>query len=185
MELAYHVQSLIFQFLLPKRADFLEMFLHHLLTIFLISFSYLNNYIKIGTLVLLVHDISDIFSYLIKSSMDSQKKYLILTSYLLLLASWGYGRLFLFPFYIIYSTLFESLQYLDKAHMNGWGFFNLFLVGLLCLHIYWYSMFLQIGFKFANSGKMQDTIEDGKDKTIDPDNQFKTNGKKINDGKKK
>lgn len=37
------------------------MLVHHLATIMLITFSYTNNMIRAGTLVMVVHDASDIF----------------------------------------------------------------------------------------------------------------------------
>lgn len=39
--------------------DFLIMFVHHLATIGLITFSYMNNMVRVGTLVLCLHDASD------------------------------------------------------------------------------------------------------------------------------
>lgn len=40
--------------------DFKEQIIHHLATLVLLSFSWCVNYIRIGTLVMLVHDASDV-----------------------------------------------------------------------------------------------------------------------------
>lgn len=39
--------------------DFKEQIIHHVATITLISFSWLVNYIRAGTLIMIVHDASD------------------------------------------------------------------------------------------------------------------------------
>ena len=62
---------------------------------------YLINFIRIGTLVLFVHDVPDIFAYAIKFVVDTGNAPLILTFYFALLAVWGYVRLFVFPVWLV------------------------------------------------------------------------------------
>lgn len=51
---------LFFFFFLSSSQDFLIMFLHHLATISLITFSYVNNMARVGTLVMCLHDAADV-----------------------------------------------------------------------------------------------------------------------------
>ena len=52
---------MITQFFDVKRKDFWEMFVHHLTTIALMGFSWTCNLTRVGSLVLIVHDVADIF----------------------------------------------------------------------------------------------------------------------------
>lgn len=49
-----------------RRSDSWQMFCHHLVTIGLIGFSWTINFVRVGTLVLLSHDVSDVFLELCK-----------------------------------------------------------------------------------------------------------------------
>merc|ERR1712008_378760 len=60
-ELSFYWGLLITQFFDVKRKDFGMMFIHHAVTIFLMSFSWTCNFYKVGTLVLITHDVADIF----------------------------------------------------------------------------------------------------------------------------
>lgn len=59
IELAFYWSLLFSQFIDVKRKDFWQMFLHHIATILLLSFSYVVNFVRIGTLVLVIHDFGD------------------------------------------------------------------------------------------------------------------------------
>jgi TLC domain len=43
-----------------KRSDFWQHFVHHLVTMALITLSWVTNFVRMGTLVMLIHDISDV-----------------------------------------------------------------------------------------------------------------------------
>jgi len=57
----YHLAQLIVHFASEKRNDFIEMALHHLVTIMLVFGSYLCNVWKCGAIIAYLHDFSDIF----------------------------------------------------------------------------------------------------------------------------
>ncbi|XP_064184738.1 ceramide synthase 2-like isoform X2 [Anguilla rostrata] len=59
MELGFYWSLLLCVSVDIKRKDFREQIVHHVATISLLGFSYCSNYVRIGTLVMLVHDSSD------------------------------------------------------------------------------------------------------------------------------
>jgi len=61
MSLSFYWALAVSQFVDVKRKDFWQMFVHHICTICLLSFSWICNFHRIGTLVLLTHDCGDIF----------------------------------------------------------------------------------------------------------------------------
>lgn len=61
LELGFYWGLLGTQFFDVKRKDFWMMFVHHGATIWLMSFSWTCNFFKVGTLVLIIHDVADIF----------------------------------------------------------------------------------------------------------------------------
>jgi len=157
LAMAYHLQEVAFQFLFERdRPDFTEMSFHHITTLSLVISSFYGNMIRVGTLVLLVHYVSDISSYATKMFVDTSYKTITFISYLGILASWGYLRLYAFPVLIIRSTLVEStLERVAFGEILYYSF-NLGLGLLLCLHCYWYIMFLQMGYNFLSSGETKD-----------------------------
>jgi hypothetical protein len=108
-QLGYHMHSLLFLvFFSTPRNDYTEMFIHHCCAITAVAVSWQFNYWKIGCLVLIVHDVGDVVGYLIKAVVDTDRFVMVISVYLVLLGVWGYSRLYAFPFFILYSSTFES-----------------------------------------------------------------------------
>ena len=59
MELSFYWSLSICQFFDVRRKDFLEMMIHHNATILLMMFSWSGHFTRIGTLVMLLHDMAD------------------------------------------------------------------------------------------------------------------------------
>ncbi|CAI5711092.1 unnamed protein product [Peronospora destructor] len=157
VQLGYHFHSLLFLvFFSPIRNDFIEMLLHHLVTIILIGGSYLANYCAMGSLVTFTHDIGDVTGYAIKSVVDTGNTPLIVVMYFMLLLSWGYTRLYVYPFHLIYNAIFvvpETNPHLTRIVLLS---SNILLCMLVVLHIYWYGLFLVMGYTLIRKGRAED-----------------------------
>ena len=72
--MGYHVAGLMNHFIHPRRRDFMEMALHHIVTIYLLGGQYLFNVWEIGAVISLLHDISGPTTYLLKSLSETNVK---------------------------------------------------------------------------------------------------------------
>ena len=96
---------------------FWEYILHHSLAVFLIYFSSMYNCVTHGVMVLITHDISDIFLALGRAYGDVQnsKSYIVLILVVLVQSSWIYTRLYVFPSKILESIYrlpyYETMPY--------------------------------------------------------------------------
>merc|ERR1711998_671351 len=129
------------------------MILHHAATCWLLSFSMVANLQRHGAVVLFAHDFSDVTSYSAKLTVDGPSDELCAGFFLTTLAAWGYMRLYFFPM-IIWAIIRDSLLF------PGMSIFVGMLLVLLALHIFWYSIFIQLGLKYTKAG----TAEDGQAK---------------------
>lgn len=75
----YQLSSLILLLAEPMLPDFYENLLLHICGILLIFFSYICNFIRVGTVIMFCHDVCDIFSCACKSLVDTNHKYLTLS----------------------------------------------------------------------------------------------------------
>ncbi|KAF0893950.1 hypothetical protein E2562_033369 [Oryza meyeriana var. granulata] len=87
-----------------RRSDFGVSMSHHLATVVLIVLSYIFRFARVGSVVLALHDASDIFLEIGKMSKYSSCEGLAVVAFLLFVASWILLRLIIFPFWILRST---------------------------------------------------------------------------------
>ena len=62
----YHLGQTFKHFYVDRTNDFLEMLLHHLVTLYLLFGSYMINIWECGAIIAYVHDLSDILGHLTK-----------------------------------------------------------------------------------------------------------------------
>uniref|UniRef100_A0A3Q3WQH5 Uncharacterized protein n=1 Tax=Mola mola TaxID=94237 RepID=A0A3Q3WQH5_MOLML len=129
-----------------KRKDFKEQIIHHFATLILLSFSWCVNYIRIGTLVMFVHDASDVLLESAKLFNYAKWEKTCKALFVLFAIVFIVTRLIIFPFWLIHCTCVYPVEYYPAFF--GYYFFNLMLLVLLCLHIFWAYLILCMIRKF-------------------------------------
>ncbi|XP_023612118.1 ceramide synthase 5 isoform X2 [Myotis lucifugus] len=152
MELAFYWSLMFSQFTDIKRKDFLIMFVHHLATIGLITFSYINNMVRVGTLVMCLHDASDFLLEAAKLANYAKYQRLCDTLFVIFSAVFMVTRLGIYPFWILNTTLFESWEMIGPY--PSWWLFNGLLLILQVLHVIWSYLIARIAFKALIRGKV-------------------------------
>jgi hypothetical protein len=157
---AYYITGLSFViveliwllFIYEFQSDFYIMLLLHSLSISMIIFSYLTNLSQIGIIVFYLHDLTDIFVYIVRIVIYSDYSDCIkVTPCVLLLVSFIFYRIYLFGKLIL-------IVYLD---INDWNPYSTilwyFLCVLLIIHIYWVSLIVKrfMFFKIEDVGKIK------------------------------
>ncbi|CAA0826459.1 LAG1 longevity assurance homolog 2 [Striga hermonthica] len=145
-----------------RRKDFSVMMSHHVITVLLIAFSYITGFFRVGTVILALHDASDVFLEAAKVFKYSGKELGASLCFGLFALSWVVLRLVFFPFWVIRSTSYYLCDVLDLSQPYStalYYFFNTMLLTLLVFHIYWwiliYSMIMR---QLKNRGKVGEDI---------------------------
>uniref|UniRef100_A0A8C8W2W9 Ceramide synthase 5 n=1 Tax=Peromyscus maniculatus bairdii TaxID=230844 RepID=A0A8C8W2W9_PERMB len=144
----YQVGAEVFQ----DWGDFLIMFVHHLATIGLITFSYINNMVRVGSLVMCLHDSSDFLLEAAKLANYAKYQRLCDTLFVIFSAVFMVTRLGIYPLWILNTTLFESWEMIGPY--PSWWFFNGLLLTLQVLHVIWSYLIARIAFKALIRGKV-------------------------------
>ncbi|OVA12771.1 TRAM/LAG1/CLN8 homology domain [Macleaya cordata] len=161
----YSIFALIFWE--TRRSDFGVSMAHHVATVILIVLSYILRFARVGSVVLALHDASDVFLEVGKMSKYSCCEGIASFSFILFVLSWIILRLMYYPFWILWSTSYEVLLSLDKEKHNVDGpiyyyVFNSLLFCLLVLHIYWWVLIFRMLVKQIQArGQLSDDVRSG------------------------
>jgi hypothetical protein len=156
-----------------RRKDFIEMMSHHIFTIALVFGSMVNGYMRIGLLVQTIHDVSDVLLDIMKTlnylQLDGPKGFFLTEiSFVANLIGWIYFRLYVYPLYIIDSSLTgfhkqcanehngDFLKNPNPSNMPFWNLANVFLTLLLVLHIWWFYLMIRIALKLISGADPHD-----------------------------
>ncbi|KAF8020297.1 hypothetical protein BT93_G0874 [Corymbia citriodora subsp. variegata] len=145
-----------------RRKDFAVMMSHHIITVFLISYSYLTSFFQVGAIVLALHDASDVFLEAAKVFKYSEHELGASVFFGLFALSWLVLRLIYFPFWVIRTVSTTLCDYLPMGEAYAtplYYIFNSMLLMLLVFHIYWWVLICSmIRRQLKNRGKVGEDI---------------------------
>ncbi|GJJ07563.1 hypothetical protein Clacol_001765 [Clathrus columnatus] len=172
---AYWTQQLLVLALrLEKpRKDFTELVIHHIVTLWLIGWSYLVNMTRIGNAVFLSMDVSDVFLALTKLANYLEFERTKTTVFLVFLVVWTYFRHYL-NLKILWSVWFEfdlvpefakRWSPEDGVWFPYWMKYQIFspLVLLQLVNLFWYFLIWRILIRALTSSKLDDVRSDDED----------------------
>lgn len=149
--MSFYWSLVVSQFFDVKRKDFWQMFVHHIVTLLLMALSWVYNFHRVGSLVLVIHDCADIFMEAAKITKYAGYQKLCDGVFAVFTVVWIATRLGFYP-RIIYSTSIEAPSILPM--FPAYYIFNSLLILLLLLHIAWTYLILKIAYDSLKSGKV-------------------------------
>jgi len=172
VELGFYIFSIPYLlFFESKRKDFLVMLLHHACTSLLILLSFALNFMRVGLAIMFLHDVCDIFletakvwNYTTKHTGRPDTAAGVMFGVFTVV--WVLMRCVYFPFWCIWSVLFESLDVMVEdrervpRHIIIIYGFSVLLIGLQLMHIYWTYLISIIAFRKLAYGVGRDIREE-------------------------
>uniref|UniRef100_A0A1B6DU08 TLC domain-containing protein n=1 Tax=Clastoptera arizonana TaxID=38151 RepID=A0A1B6DU08_9HEMI len=157
ISLSFYWSLMISQFRDVKRNDFWQMFAHHILTIFLMDFSWVCNFHRIGGITLVIHDCADIFLEAAKMAKYSKYQRICDIIFAIFTVTWIVTRLIIFPVKILYSTTIKAPRIVNTM-FPAYYIFNSLLFLMLALHIFWTYLILKIAINALYAGQVSITL---------------------------
>ncbi|XP_029910553.1 ceramide synthase 2 [Myripristis murdjan] len=166
LEMGFYLSLLLRLTADVKRKDFKEQVIHHIATLTLLGFSWISNYIRIGTLVMAVHDSADILLEGAKIFNYGKWKGTANAIFVVFTILFMMTRLVILPFWLIHCTWVYPVELF--APFFGYYFFNIMLLVLQMLHLYWAALISRMLYKFIFNKLEGDDRSDEDEDDSDP-----------------
>jgi len=88
----YHLGQTIKHFAVDKSNDYLEMMLHHLVTLYLMFGSYMINIWETGAVIAYLHDLSDMWGHLTKCLGQTTHDKITIPAFMIMMCFWFWTR---------------------------------------------------------------------------------------------
>uniref|UniRef100_A0A7S2V1S2 TLC domain-containing protein n=1 Tax=Fibrocapsa japonica TaxID=94617 RepID=A0A7S2V1S2_9STRA len=162
MELGLYLNFFVYQFLDHRRSDWVEYFVHHSVTLFLLLFSWLTSFIRVGLVIMIIHDTSDpllnlakIFNYTAKKRPRFQ--ICADVTFAIFALVFFVTRILFYPGYLLKATFITILEVMVMHPC--YYVWNPLMGTLFVLNVLWFFMICKVIQK-ALSGKLDDVRSD-------------------------
>ena len=129
------------------------MVLHHIAAMALYPGFIFGNVMGVGVVLAWLHDVGDILANVTRLCNLLDLHIATGVTFLAMMCVWAYTRLFMLPMYIFYIV--TELRYPEPiTHFQPLIWIELvFLMIMQVLHIYWFGLFIQMGFRMLTKGE--------------------------------
>merc|ERR1719383_459209 len=139
-----------------------------MVTIMLMSWSWISNFVRIGCYIITLHDAVDFWLEAAKITKYCRLQRLCDILFVIFTLSWAGTRLYVYPFYVVRSVLFECRQVTGSFY--SWYGFVVFLLTLQAMHIMWFAMILRVLYTAIATGEVKkDSRSDSEGDSTDTD----------------
>ncbi|GFR72072.1 longevity assurance protein [Elysia marginata] len=166
LELSFY-WSLLFAILFQRdyqKKDKTEMIIHHIVTILLIYFSWACNFVRVGSLVIVVHDLADPWLSIAKMAKYTKHQTTCEIFFAMFILTWITSRIFIYPLWVLNASAVEIHDYVTT--FPAYWFFNGLLIVLQLLHIMWTYLILSIAFQKLTIGTIEKDIRSESDSEL-------------------
>merc|ERR1712070_271601 len=163
IEFGSYIHEFIYFFTEVKRSDYWEMLIHHLATLFLIAGSYIVNFMPIGAIIMIIHDMVDfllefakLFNYMKAAGPWAvQLSDHLFTAFAIV---FFLTRCVLYP-YVPIKNLIES-RGKRMPPSTTYDVLVAFCLVLQILHIIWLVMIIKMAIRLSKGGGTKDERSD-------------------------
>lgn len=173
----YWHQSM-WQFKYSHGKDAKMAYVHHIFTIFLLGSSWACNYVRLGTLVLVVHECADIPLHVTKVLLYLKHKQLIDVIYVVFVVLWFSTRMVIFPSWILKGIFIDLYKYQDIPRIS---IMNSILLAIYLMNIIWSWFILKSLWRRLTVGLVENVLSSGdeEEESQNVANDAKTNNIKL------
>jgi hypothetical protein len=153
--LGFWTSCILFLGIETIRKDFIQMIIHHALTVSLIVLSFVYNFHRFGLLVLLLHDVVDIFLYTAKSLKYKNYQTAADLTFAIFAVTFFLARLVLFPIYCILPAFYALCRSYEGTDLILPLLLPIMLTGLYALQVQWWLLIWKMILKTLASSSNQ------------------------------